>query len=108
MIIDHINDEQLLSILLENQSITDYEMEGLSGELITLYCMEKLGVDTPFAEVYKEICSLVTSHITENLLKDGLIEAEFGEDGLTYRATPDGEKIVQMCKEFGGDDDQTN
>lgn len=94
MITDHINDEQLLEILLENQSLSDYSMDGLSGELITLYCMEKLGVDTPFAEVYEEISKLITDYITVKLVDDGLIEPEFNEDGITYVLTPTGKKAA--------------
>lgn len=105
MITDHINDEQLLEILLENQSYQDYEMEGLSGELITLYCMEKLGVDTPFPRVYEEICNLVTSYISASLVKDGLLQAEFGEDGLSYTCTEKGEKLHDMYKRLGENND---
>ena len=99
MLTDHINDEQLLSILLDNQASVDYHMYGLSGELITLYCMEKLGVDTPFDRVYEEITILIADHIKENLVKDGFLEPEYGEEGITYRMTPDGEAMAKQYKE---------
>lgn len=105
MLIDHINDEQLLSILPDNQASVDYHMDGLSGELITLYRMEKLGVDTPFERVYEEITILIydtrsnADHIKENLVKDGFLEPEYGEEGITYRMTPDGEAMAKQYKE---------
>jgi hypothetical protein len=99
MLTDHINDEQLLSILLDNQANVDYNMDGLSGELITLYCMEKLGVETPFDRVYEEVTILIADHIKENLVKDGFLEPEYGEGGITYRMTSDGEAMVKQYKE---------
>lgn len=103
MITDFINDEQLLAILLENQAATDYRMEGLGGELITLYCMEKVGINSPFEDVYREICDLITSHVTENLVKDGLIEPEFTEEGVKYSCTADGEKLSKMFERARND-----
>ena len=104
-ITDNINDEQLLEILLENQSMTDYQMEGLSGELITLYCMNKVGVDSPFSVVYDEICKLINGYITSNLVKDGLIEAQFTDDGIEYTCTEDGAKLSAMYAKLRETDD---
>lgn len=100
-ITDFINDEQLLDILLENQAATDYMMDGLSGELITLYCMNKVGIESPFDVVYEEICSLINSHVTSNLVKDGLIEPEFIEDGVKYTCTADGIRLSEMYSKLG-------
>ena len=104
-ITDNINDEQLLEILLENQSTTDYRMDGLGGELITLYCMNKVGVNAPFSEVYAEICKLINSYITSNLVRDGLVEAVFTEDGIEYTCTKAGSELSKMYAELGAEDD---
>ena len=104
-ITDHINDEQLLEILLENQSLTDYQMDGLSGELITLYCMNRVGVESPFSAVYDEICKLVNGYITSNLVKDGLIEAQFTDSGIEYTCTEDGAKLSAMYAKLRETDD---
>jgi hypothetical protein len=104
-ITDHVNDEQLLEILLENQSIQDYRMEGLSGELITLYCMNRVGVDSPFSVVYEEICSLINGYITSKLVEDGLIEPEFTENGIEYICTTEGLKLSEMYAKLRGSDD---
>jgi hypothetical protein len=104
-ITDHINDEQLLDLLLENQSLCDYRMEGLSGELITLYCMNKVGVDSSFEVVYDEICRLINGYITSNLVKDGLVEAEFTEDGVKYTCTAEGLELSEMYAKLRDSDD---
>lgn len=106
-ITDFINDEQLLDILLENQSATDYKMDGLSGELITLYCMNRVGIESSFDVVYEEICRLINSHITSNLVKDGLVEAEFTEDGVKYTCTQDGIKLSEMYAKLGDENDSS-
>jgi len=104
-ITDHINDEQLLEILLENQSTQDYQMNGLSGELITLYCMNRVGVDSPFSVVYDEICKLINGYITSKLVEDGLVEAEFTENGIEYTCTTEGLKLSEMYAKLRGSDD---
>lgn len=104
-ITDHINDEQLLDILLENQSMTDYRMDGLSGELITLYCMNKVGVESSFDVVYGEICSLINGYITAKLVEDGLVEAEFTEEGVKYTCTSEGLKLSEMYAKLRDTDD---
>jgi hypothetical protein len=101
MITELINDEQLLEILLENQAIYDYNMEGFSGELITLYCMNKVGVGASFDTVYEEVTKLVTSHVCENLVKDGLIYPVFAESGIEYQSTDEGKKLIEMYKKLG-------
>jgi hypothetical protein len=106
-ITDHINDEQLLEILLENQSMQDYSMDGLSGELITLYCMNIVGIESPFEDVYSKICDLINGHVTANLVRDGLVEAEFTEEGIKYTCTAQGLELSEMYAKLRGSDDSS-
>ncbi len=98
MLKDQITDEVLVDILLENQSCRDYDMEGISGELITLYCMEQCGIGSTFEEVSEKVSTLLTSYIHTKLVSDGLLEPVFEDSGISYAPTPEGVKLNEMIK----------
>lgn len=100
MLVENINDEQLLAILLENQSYKDYDLEGFSGELITLYCMNRVGVGASFEDVFSDVQHLISDHVCQSLVQDGLLEVEFTDDGIDYIPTKDGIKLKQMYEEI--------
>lgn len=84
MISDFINDEQLLQICLENQSNRDFDMDGLSGELITLYAMSELGVGSTLIEVAVRVSQLCSDYTIEGLVKDGFLDVDITENGPSY------------------------
>jgi len=96
MLVENINDEQLLEILLENQSHRDYDLEGFSGELITLYCMQRVGIGSSFEDVFSDVQSLVSNHMCAALVEDGLLEVQFNDSGIEYIPTLDGLALKQM------------
>jgi hypothetical protein len=100
MLIENINDEQLLEILLENQSYRDYDLEGFSGELITLYCMQRVGIGAPFEDVYSDVQELISDHVCATLVKDGLLEVQFNDTGVDYIPTADGLALKKMYEEI--------
>lgn len=98
MLRDQITDEILVDILLENQSCRDYDMEGLSGELITLYCMGQCGIGSSIEDVGEKVGELITSYIHTKLVSDGLLEPVFEESGISYVPTAEGLRLNEMIK----------
>ncbi len=85
MIAEHINDEQLLELCLSDQYSRDYDLEGISGELLTLYAMhqfpdpEKVTTE----QVTEKLKELIASHLLRKLVAKGQIEVTFDENGQT-------------------------
>ena len=94
MITDYINDEQLLQICLELQNYQDFDMEGLSGEIITIYAIEQIGrMDTSEDEISQKVSEIVTDFVLESLVKKGIVEAEIGEE-TTFKLTELGKQVA--------------
>lgn len=99
MLIEQVNDEQLLELCLELQHCRNFDLEGLSGGLITLYCMAQVGVGGTLLQVEEKIADLLASYLKESLVKKGYLEAEFG-DKVTYNLTDKGKMLFK--KETNG------
>jgi hypothetical protein len=83
MLTSYINDEQLLELCLSDQASKDYDLEGLSGEILTLYVM----INSPDPKsatveyVEEKLRELVTDYILRKLVEKGLAEVSFNENG---------------------------
>jgi hypothetical protein len=84
MLTENITDEQLLKICLDHQEYLGYSMDGLSGELIFLYCYDKLGEDSPYDEVLEEVNQLCIDNSIANMVACGELEVQFTESGIEY------------------------
>ena len=94
MITDYVNDEQLLQICLELQNYQDFDMDGLSGEIVTIYAIEQLGtIDFNEDDVSQKISEIVTDFVLESLVKKGIVEAEIGEE-TTFKLTELGKRVA--------------
>lgn len=101
--IESINDEQLLNLCLENQRYKEFTMDGLSGELIVLYCMNQYydkhgNKDFTNQDIANIVSELVVEYEISQLVNEGYIEPSFEEDGIKYSPT---EKCL---KEFNAED----
>lgn len=90
--VESINDEQLLQLCLELQYHRDFDMEGLSGELIVLYCMndfvKKNGTEEFTDEDIRELVGeLVSDYEISSLVSRGYLEPSFDDDGVKYTPT---------------------
>jgi len=94
MITDYVNDEQLLQMCLELQNYQDFDMDGLSGEIVTIYAIEQLGtIDFNEDDVSQKISEIVTDFVLESLVKNGIVEAEIGEE-TTFKLTELGKRVA--------------
>jgi|APGre2960657404_1045060.scaffolds.fasta_scaffold28417_3 hypothetical protein len=94
MITDYVNDEQLLQMCLELQNYQDFDMDGLSGEIVTIYAIEQLGtIDFNEDDVSQKISEIVTDFVLESLVKKGIVEAEIGEE-TTFKLTELGKRVA--------------
>lgn len=94
MITDYVNDEQLLQMCLELQNYQDFDMDGLSGEIVTIYAIEQLGtIDFNEDDVSQKISEIVTGFVLESLVKKGIVEAEIGEE-TTFKLTELGKQVA--------------
>ncbi len=85
MIAEHINDEQLLELCLSDQHSREYDMEGISGELLTLYVMSQFPdpMSVTAEQLTEKLKELIASHILRKLVEKGQIEVTFDENGQT-------------------------
>lgn len=90
--LESINDQQLLDLCLELQSLREFDMEGLSGELITLHCMneyynETKSLDFTNEDLVDKISNLASEYELSRLVKEGYLDVVFDEQGVSYTAT---------------------
>lgn len=95
---EHVTDEQILDMALEIQSLREYDLEGDSGMVITLYCIEQLTkTQKGFTqdELESKIKEIISGHLLKGMVDRGVLDPVFDDDGLHYEATPMAKKWLQ-------------
>lgn len=83
MLVEYINDEILLELCLLDQETRNFDLEGNSGELLTLYAMQQFPdpENASCAEVTEKIKEIMTSFTLRRLVEKGELEVCFDENG---------------------------
>lgn len=90
---DNVTDEQILNIALELQALQEYDIEGDSGRVIVMYCIQTLTNKQKIfteEELNAEIKSIITDHLLTKMVDEGLIDVDYNEGELKYTATKKG------------------
>lgn len=75
-ITDLINDQQLLQLCLNFESTKNYDLDGISGEIICAYASTVLKNGFTEEEFYDQIQTLVDQHRLDQMTKQGILEED--------------------------------